>query len=112
MKRNFIKLAKGFNEEGEPKFQTFVTPGFIPFRLIYEASDVMSELENKSEKENMDTMLDMVTKIYNNQFTKDELIDGLHSAEAVEEIKQQIEFISSGAMDDHRKEELGKILKK
>ena len=40
--------------------------------------------ENTSAQENIDQMLDMVVDIYNNQFTKDDLLDRLHAPDAVE----------------------------
>lgn len=54
-------------------------------------------------QENIDQMLDMVVDIYNNQFTKDDLLDRLHAPDAVEELQQQIQFIAQGQMDEERK---------
>jgi hypothetical protein len=48
----------------------------------------------------IDQMLDMVVDIYNNQFTKDDLLDRLHAPDAVEELQQQIQFIAQGQMDE------------
>ncbi|WP_239745197.1 hypothetical protein [Mammaliicoccus sp. F-M27] len=110
MKRNFIRLVKEVDEKGEIKYDTYITPAFIPFNLVYEATDVMSGLEDKSEKENMDIMLDMIVKIYNKQFTAKDLRNGLHAPDATETLQQQIEFIASGAMDDARKKELAKLI--
>ena len=55
-------------------------------------------------------MLDMVVDIYNNQFTKDDLLDRLHAPDAVEELQGQIEFIAQGQMDEERKKELARII--
>lgn len=110
MKRNFIRLVKEVDEKGEVKYDTYITPAFIPFTLVYEATDVMSGLDGKSEKENMDIMLDMIVKIYNNQFTAKQLREGLHAPDATETLQQQIEFVASGAMDDKRKKELAKLI--
>ncbi|MDT0707362.1 hypothetical protein RM577_03540 [Mammaliicoccus sciuri] len=112
MKRNFIHLIKKVDEKtGEIlEKETFVTPAFIPFTLVYEATDVMSGLEDKSEKESMDIMLDTIVKIYNNQFDAKQLSEGLHAPEAVETLQKQIEFVASGAMDDKRKKELAKLI--
>lgn len=118
-KRNFIKLIqvdkKGnavTDTEGNAKYDTFITPTQIPFRKIYDAADLMDgeSEENASAKENFDQMLDMVVDIYNNQFTKDDLLDRLHAPDAVEELQGQIEFIAQGQMDEERKKELARII--
>ena len=118
-KRNFIKLTqidkKGnavTYSEGNAKFDTYITPTQIPFRKIYDASDLMDgeSDESTSVKENIDQMLDMVVDIYNNQFTKDDLLDRLHAPDAVEELQQQIQFIAQGQMDEERKKQLAKMI--
>ena len=112
MNYNYIKLVTEIKEDGNHEVKTFVTPSFIPFKMLYEATDLMAGLDEKSEREAMDVMLNFVVKIYNNQFTVDELIDGLSAPTAVEEIQKQIEFVASGQIDADRKKELNKILKK
>ena len=118
-KRNFIKLIqidkKGnavTDSEGNAKFDTYITPTQIPFRKIYDAADLMDGAsdENTSALENIDQMLAMVVDIYNDQFTKDDLLDRLHSPDAVEELQQQIQFIAQGQMDEERKKELAKMI--
>ncbi|MGX0210222.1 phage tail assembly chaperone G [Staphylococcus epidermidis] len=118
-KRNFIKLVqvdkKGnavTDTEGNAKYDTFITPTQIPFRKIYDAADLMDDAsdEETSAQENIDQMLDMVVDIYNNQFTKDDLLDRLHAPDAVEELQQQIQFIAQGQMDEERKKELARII--
>lgn len=118
-KRNFIKLVqvdkKGnavTDTEGNAKFDTYITPTQIPFRKIYDAADLMDSTsdENTSAQENIDQMLDMVVDIYNNQFTKDDLLDRLHAPDAVEELQQQIQFIAQGQMDEERKKQLAKMI--
>ena len=118
-KRNFIKLIqidkKGnavTDSEGNAKFDTYITPTQIPFRKIYDAADLMDGTsdENTSAQENIDQMLDMVVDIYNNQLSKDDLLDRLHAPDAVEELQQQIQFIAQGQMDEERKKELARII--
>ena len=118
-KRNFIKLIqidkKGnavTDSEGNAKFDTYIPPTQIPFRKIYDAADLMDGTsdENTSAQENIDQMLDMVIDIYNNQFTKDDLLDRLHAPDAVEELQQQIQFIAQGQMDEERKKQLAKMI--
>jgi len=98
MKRNFIKLIKEIKKDGTPVFDTYLTPTQIPFRKIYDAADFMdgASSEETSAQQNMDQMLDMVVNIYDNQFTKDDLLDGLHAPDAVEELREQISFIAQG----------------
>ncbi|MCF1614625.1 MAG: hypothetical protein L0J18_10335 [Tetragenococcus koreensis] len=118
-KRNFIKLVqvdkKGntiMDPEGNPKYDTFITPTQIPFRKIYDAADLMDEAsaEELSAKENIDQMLDMVVDIYNNQFTKDDLLDRMHAPDTMKELQNQIEFVGQGQMDEERKKELAKMI--
>lgn len=118
-KRNFIKLVQvdkkgnpALDAEGNSKYDTFLTPMQIPFRMIYNAADLMDGAsdEENSAQQNMDQMLDMVVDIYGKQFTKDDLLDRLHAPDAVAELQQQIEFIASGAMDDERKKQLAQMI--
>ncbi|EHJ08440.1 phage tail assembly chaperone G [Staphylococcus simiae] len=118
-KRNFIKLTQIDKQgnavtdtEGNVKFDTFITPTQIPFRKIYDAADLMDGQvdEEKSSKESIDEMLDFVVDIYNNQFTKEDLLDRLHAPDAVEELQRQIQFIAQGQMDEERKKQLAKMI--
>lgn len=116
-KRNFIKLVQVDNKgkavldsDGNPKYDTFITPAQIPFRMIYNATDLMDGSDEESSKQSMDEMLDLVVNIYQKQFTKDDLLDRLHAPDAVDELTQQIEFIAQGQMDDERKKELAQMI--
>ena len=118
-KRNFIKLVqvdkKGnavTDTEGNAKYDTFITPTHIPFRKIYDAANLMDGAsdEETSAQENIEQMLDMVVDIYNNQFTKDDLLDRLNAPDAVEELQQQIEFIAQGQMDEERQKKLAQMI--
>ncbi|MGE7363344.1 phage tail assembly chaperone G [Staphylococcus cohnii] len=110
--RGIVKWQAVTDTEGNAKYDTFITPTQIPFRKIYDAADLMdgASEENASAQENIDQMLDMVVDIYNNQFTKDDLLDRLHAPDAVEELQGQIEFIAQGQMDEERKKELARII--
>lgn len=112
MNYNFIKLVTEVKEDGTLVEKSYITPSFIPFAMLYEATDIMAGLEEKSEKEAMDVMLHFVVKIYNNQFTVDEMINGLSAPNAIEEIQKQIEFVATGAVEDTKKAELKKLLAK
>lgn len=118
LKRNYIQLVNGTNDKGEPTFDTFLTPHFIPLDVMYEAVDVMEELESieekndKSEKpepmskimrKQMDIMMGVVVKIYGEQFDVKALKAGLHAPNMREELQGQIEFIAAGQQDDETK---------
>ncbi|MGE6379981.1 phage tail assembly chaperone G, partial [Peribacillus muralis] len=84
LKRNMIELVKEV-KEGEIDTVNYLTPVFIPFSVVYEAIDMTQEIEKSeesksagSEKELIDKLLDFVAnKIYNKQFTKEDLFNGL-----------------------------------
>ncbi|WP_244942693.1 phage tail assembly chaperone G [Staphylococcus chromogenes] len=57
--------------------ETYLTPHFIPLDVLYEATDIMVELEKvesgdveMSFGEQLDKLIDAVVKIYGKQFTK------------------------------------------
>ena len=49
--------------------------------------------------------------IYKNQFTVQELMDGLHAPEAIPELRAQIEFISQGELSEENEKRLKQLLK-
>jgi hypothetical protein len=104
LKRNMIELIKEV-KEGEIVTEKFLTPVFIPFSIIYEALDMIEEInKSKTEKDLLDKMIDFVaTRIYNNQFTKEELFNGLHAPDASRVLYEQILFITQGAQSDETK---------
>ncbi|WHI58996.1 hypothetical protein PYH69_09530 [Mammaliicoccus lentus] len=112
MKRNYIELVTEVDEKGEVKDKkTFVTPGFIPFAKLMKASQALENTEGKTDMEAIDEMFKVVADLYNNQFTVEEIKNGLHAPDTVKELEGQIEFISSGKLDEERQKELNKLLK-
>lgn len=112
MKRNFIRLIKEMKDD-KPVYETFLTPTFISFRKMYEAADVKDSVENnenQDERQAMDEMLDMVVSIYEGQFTRDQLIDGLHSPDAITILNEQIDWVATGKMNEEAKKELAKMV--
>ncbi|GGA99604.1 hypothetical protein ERX37_05455 [Macrococcus hajekii] len=111
MKRNYIRLVKEM-KNNEPVFDTFVTPAFIPFKMMYQAVDLMDEMQGDkvTEKQAFDMMLDMVVDIYNKQFSKEQLMDGLHAPDALTELQEQVAFVAEGRMSEERKKELAKMI--
>ena len=102
LKRNKIQLLKNVEEVekgGEPEFETYWTPPFIPWRKIREAMQLSSEMEkgNVNELEMMDKMADFVANdIYGGRFTKDDLFDRLHAPDGNNVIIKQVQFLSTG----------------
>lgn len=125
LKRNIIQLVNNGKEvqekNAEPKFDTFLTPHFIPASLWYETLDVMEEVEEleikankdlkdgkdvsstKLMREQMRILIDAVVKIYGNQFTKDQLIEGFHAPNIIEDLQVQVAFIARGQQDEATK---------
>ena len=118
MKRNFIKLIKNPKEVlngSEPLFNTYVSPAFVPYRKMYEAVEILDKKSNGnddvSDIELTDIMIGFICDLYGDQFSKEELLDGLHAPEANEEIEAQINFFAKGAQSDEQKKELKALLK-
>ena len=116
MKRNFIKLISNqeqVTEGKEPLFNTFVSPSFVPYRKMYEAMQILEkqETEGANELELTNVMIDFIVDLYGKQFTKEELLDGLHAPDANAEIMGHIEFFAQGKLTEERKKELAKMLK-
>lgn len=115
LKRNMIELVKEV-KEGEIVTEKYLTPIFIPFSVVYEAIDLTEEMDkgegNKnslSEKEMIDKLIDFVAnRIYNKQFTKEELFNGLHAPDAIETLQRQIMFVAQGQQTDETKKFLAK----
>lgn len=115
LKRNMIELVKEV-KEGEIITEKYLTPVFLPFSVVYEAIDMTEEIEkseenknSKSEKILIDKLLDFVAnKIYNKQFTKEELFNGLHAPDAIQTLQEQIIFVAQGKQNDETKKFLAK----
>ncbi|MFP3512960.1 hypothetical protein SB775_25800 [Peribacillus sp. SIMBA_075] len=115
LKRNMIELVKEV-KEGEILTEKFLTPVFIPFSVVYEAIDLTEEMDksednkkSSSEKEMIDKLLDFVAnKIYNKEFTKEDLFNGLHAPDAIQTLQEQIIFVAQGQQTDETKKFLAK----
>lgn len=105
LKRNMITLVKDV-KEGELITETYWTPMFIPFGIVYEAMDLLDELEvsDTSEREQMDKLMTFIAdKVYGKQFKKKELFEGLHGPDAVATIMEQLLFVAQGVQTDETK---------
>lgn len=97
-KQMSIELIQDVNENGELVTKEYQTPKFIPFSKLMKATKQLEKLEDKSEMEAMDEMMQVICDLYNNQFTPDQLMNGLHAPDAVRVIRENIEFISTGEL--------------
>ncbi|PTI48449.1 phage tail assembly chaperone G [Staphylococcus succinus] len=120
-KINYIRLVQLDKEDnavedknGNFQFDTYFTSNFIPYRKTYEATDIMEgkteDGKELSEKDMLDRMLDFLVDIYKKQFTRDDLLDRLHSPNANDEIRAQVQFVAAGQMDEDRKKQLAKMI--
>ncbi|MRX70844.1 hypothetical protein GJU40_01515 [Bacillus lacus] len=111
LKRNMIELVTDV-KEGELVTKKYLTPPFIPLTVVYTAIDLISEIEKEnkaSEKDLIDKLIDFVAKdLYKEQFSKDELINGLHAPDAIGVLQAQIMFIAQGQQSDETKKFLEK----
>lgn len=112
LKRNMIELVKEV-KEGELVTEKYVTPMFIPMRVVYEAIDLVAELNTRKGREEEKELIEklgtfVAEKIYNSQFTKDDLFNGLHAPNAINELFNQVFFIARGEQSEEAKKYLAK----
>ncbi|PWA08660.1 hypothetical protein DCC39_14575 [Pueribacillus theae] len=114
LKRNMIELIKNPEEVikgGEPEFDKYWTSPFIPLDVTLEAVDFAEKLENGeiTGSESILEMADFVAqKIFNGQFTKDDIRQRLHAPDAIDELQSQIFFVARGEQSDATKKFLEK----
>lgn len=98
-------------KEGELVTKKYVTPIFIPMRTVYEAIDLVAELSKRKtaedEKELIEKLVGFIAeKVYNNQFTAEDIFKGLHAPNAIQELFDQVYFIARGEQTDESKKYL------
>lgn len=97
MKSNSIELVTEFDSIGVPiGTQTFVTRPTIKFFLVYECVSFLASLKTNPNNNEMHQMVDLVIRIYDNQFTKTQIMNGLDRQNAIIELYEQILFVASG----------------
>ncbi|TDL96682.1 hypothetical protein ERX27_07450 [Macrococcus brunensis] len=113
LKRNIIWLVKDPGNTENPELIPYMSSGFIPARLIYDAVSILKELDNPqselSEQEQIDYLMDLVIKIYGNQFNREDILDRLHAPEFVPSLKEQVQFAAQGYQSDETKKYLESI---
>lgn len=106
-----IELVKEV-KEGEVVTETYLTPVFIPLSVVYQAIDLSKDIQKvtiETEKEMIEKLVDFVAnEVYKGQFTKDELINGLHAPDAIETLREQVIFITRGYQSEKTKKFLEK----
>lgn len=113
LKRNMIELVQEV-KEGEIVTKKYLTPMFLPMRVVYESIDMAAEIDEgaenaNEEKELIEKLLSFVAdKVYGSQFTRDELFDGLHAPDAIRVLQEQIMFVARGQQSDATKKYLEK----
>lgn len=119
LKRNMIELIKNpeeANKGGEVEIERYWTPVHLPLKVMYEAVDLSEEMakieegnSKKTFKDALDLMMDFIAnRAYNNQFTKEDLMERLHAPDAINTLQEQIAFIASGQQSDDTKNFLAK----
>lgn len=99
LKRNIIQLVED-PKANEIKLQTYLTPHFISFEIVYEAKDLIDDIEDENStmkpREIADRLMDMVVKIYDNQFTVKDLKERMHAPDGMNALREQVIFITQG----------------
>jgi len=118
LKRNMIELVENPEEVvngAEPDLKVYWTPPFIPLAVVREAMEMQKELNSEDAEENelqlVDRMIEFVAnRIYNGQFSADDIYNKLHAPDAVRTLQEQIMFITQGNQTDETKKFLEKKL--
>lgn len=97
-----MKLITGVSvvdEEQQLEYKTYPYPIFVKGGLIKKAIDLAAKLEsgdNEFSGATVDELADFVVEVYANQFTRDELIDGLQAHEVIPKLSGVLEFVITG----------------
>lgn len=98
LKRNIIQLVED-PKANEIKLQTYLTPHFISFEIVYEAMDLIDDIEdeNSTMKPRNRWQIDGYgCKIYDNQFTVKDLKERMHAPDGMNALREQVIFITQG----------------
>lgn len=103
MKSNTIEIVTEFDSSGEPsKWETFNTRPSLKLSLVYECVSFLSSSTNITSTNELNQLLDIVVRIYDEQFTKSTLIDGLPLENAINYLFEQVLFVASGKGIDEK----------
>lgn len=97
-----LKLVTGIDiVDGEQQlvYKSYPYPIFVKGGLVKKAIDIaadMEQTENTTMAQNIDKLADFVVEVYGNQFSRDELIDGIQAHELMEKLSGVLKFVISG----------------
>lgn len=97
-----MKLITGVEVvDGEQvlQYKSYPYPIYVKGGLVKRAIDIGADMENKDNEFNakvIDTLADFTVEVYANQFTRDELIDGIQAHELMEKLTDVLQFIIAG----------------
>lgn len=95
MKKHFIELVTHYDEVGNIiEKQVFFTRPNISLSLVYECVDYLEYFDNKNVDYQM--LADIVSRIYDSQFSNKQLLNGLQSYEGYKILMDQIVFVATG----------------
>lgn len=78
------------------KEETFVAPR-PKGRVVRNAAELIEKIDiNKMSGKDIDTVVDFVVSVYDKQFTRNDLYDGLYADELMEVIMDTVQSIVSG----------------
>lgn len=101
METNSIDIITKFSDDYVPiEIDTYVTRPNISLMTVYECVSFLSSLTDKPNTKDIQVMLDLVVRIYDSQFTKRELMNGLSAHKGSHELYEQILFVASGKHAD------------
>lgn len=90
------------------KEETFFSK-FSPAKNIFKAQKLFSRLESEPEKEMevIEEILDFIARdVYNAEFTKDDILEGIDSADFMEELQLQLMLVMTRDVDGLKKQAL------
>lgn len=114
LQRTYIELVKNPEEAekgGEVEVEKVWTPAFIPWRIVRQALQTLSDNEGGkvSDFDMLDRMENFVANdVFKGQITVDDLRDRLHAPNGIEALQGVIEFVSSGNQKDETRDFLEK----
>lgn len=82
---------------------------FSPAKNIFKAQKLFGKLEKEPENEMeiIEEILDFIAKdVYNGEFTKDDVLEGLDSADFMEELQNQLMMVMTRDVDGLKKQAL------
>ena len=92
-----IKLVTGVevneNNEQELVYKEYPYPIFVQGGLVKRAIDLGAKLEKSSDSVSskvIDDLADFTVELYNKQFTRQELIDGIHAEELLDKLTSNL----------------------